>query len=232
MNESPRSKDKRPVVFVSYSHEGKQHSNRVLALAKRLREKGGCESRLDKYDDNKVSNWPRWMRIQIDEADYILMVFTRTYRRRFDGNEAENVGRGVTWEGAIITNSLYAAAANPAVALKFIPVVFTEKGLIHVPRDIFSGTTYVLNGASDGWDRLVNRIWNKPSVQPPPVGGSPALTSRKSRSSGTPPVQTPSPLPSYPPHRSLSVLFVRSAARYRPRFARAVETDERIDRKS
>jgi len=130
------------IVFVSYSHEPGPQSSAVRQLADRLRDDLGCDTRLDVYVDGSIPNWPRWMRRQIKEADYVLMIFTRTYRRRFDGDERGPAGRGVAWEGTIIQNTLYAAADPDGV--KFIPVVLRASDLKYVPRDVFSGTTYVL----------------------------------------------------------------------------------------
>jgi hypothetical protein len=98
------------------------------------------------------------MRRQIKDADYVLMVFTRTYRRRFDGDEHEAKGRGVAWEGTIIQNTLY-AAADPN-GLKFIPVVLNRNDLQYVPRDIFAGATYVL---PQDWPRLNRHIHTRTS---------------------------------------------------------------------
>jgi hypothetical protein len=158
-----QSSEKPPIVFVSYSHEGASHQKRVLSLAARLRKEGGCDSHLDRYEVG-VANWPRWMMREIKAADYVLMVFTPTYERRFLGEEKAGRGRGVTWEGTIITNQLYAAAA--ANELKFIPVVFSTTDSKWVPREVFSGSVYVL---FDEWRPLLRRLWRKPSVLPPPV---------------------------------------------------------------
>jgi hypothetical protein len=66
---------------------------------------------MDVYADGGVGNWPKWMRSQIREAGYVLLVFTLAYRRRFEGEEHGPGGRGVSWEGSITQNTLYAAAA-------------------------------------------------------------------------------------------------------------------------
>ena len=44
---------------------------------------------------------------QVDAADYVLVVCTETYYHRFRGKEKPGIGKGVVWEGAIITNELY-----------------------------------------------------------------------------------------------------------------------------
>jgi hypothetical protein len=45
------------------------------------------------------------MREQIEAADYVLLVCTETYKRRFEGEDREG-GRGVTFEGMVIGQTL------------------------------------------------------------------------------------------------------------------------------
>lgn len=139
-----------PVIFISYSHDSVRHRERVRRLAERLRVEAGCDVRIDVAAEPTVAQWPRWMRRQIEEADTVLMVFTKVYRQRFDGEEKPGLGRGVMWESTIIENTIY-AAAGPA-ALKFVPMVFEARDSDHVPREVFSGTVYEIPG---GWERLL-----------------------------------------------------------------------------
>jgi hypothetical protein len=55
---------------------------------------------------------------QIDEADFVLLVITETYVRRFRCHEEPGRGLGVRWEGAIITSELYYDVHD---RVKFIP---------------------------------------------------------------------------------------------------------------
>lgn len=50
-----------PKVFVSYSHGGEGHSERVLGLEERLRA-DGFETTIDRYvEGTPPQGWPRWM---------------------------------------------------------------------------------------------------------------------------------------------------------------------------
>src|SRR5271165_323628 len=206
MTADSRPAKKAPVVFISYSHESDGHSERVLRFANRLRTEAGCESRLDRYVEASVANWPRWMRQQIREADYVLMIFTRKYRRRFDGEEDDNHGRGVVWEGTIIENSLYAAAAGSAT-LKFVPAAFSDRDAVQVPTDVFSGTIFIV---PRDWDRLLSRLRRRASVEAPSVRRSATALraatgfAKDSSASRTPPRSAPPKFAS----GILSVLFV------------------------
>ena len=86
-----------PRVFISYSHDTNAHRECVLSLSERLRE-DGIETRLDQYvTGTPAEKWPRWMLNQIDWAEFILLVCTETYYRRFRGHEEAGKGKGVDW---------------------------------------------------------------------------------------------------------------------------------------
>lgn len=155
-----------PTVFVSYSHESSRHNQQVLDLANRLRTEIGSHSVLDLYFDHTVSNWPLWMRRQLTIADFVVMVFTSTYRRRFDGKERAGTGKGVIYEGSIITNMIYSAAGSESKIRRFIPVVFRESDIKHVPQDVFSGNTFILD---KHWDRFRRFIQKTPTVVAPSI---------------------------------------------------------------
>jgi hypothetical protein len=96
-----------PRVFISYSHDSPAHEQRVLALAERLRQ-DAIEAQIDRYvNGTPAEGWPRWMENQLEWADFVLLVCTEIYYRRFRGHEQPEKGRGVDWEGALVTNEMY-----------------------------------------------------------------------------------------------------------------------------
>lgn len=95
-------------VFVSYSHDSPAHRDAVRAFADGLRAKGH-DAWIDLYAVDPDEGWARWMQGQIDAADFILIVPTETYLRRWKGREEPGKGRGATWEGLVLTNRLYQA---------------------------------------------------------------------------------------------------------------------------
>jgi len=112
----------------------------VWAFAEYLREQG-----LDVVFDTDVRSpagpsegWPRWMENQVEAADWVLLFIDETYRRRFDGHEDPDKGRGVTWEGCIISHRLYHSSTNNT---KFIPVLADSEDLSLLPT-VISGATY------------------------------------------------------------------------------------------
>src|SRR5215216_600840 len=89
-----------PKVFISYSHDSVEHKRRVRRLSDRLRQEG-VDSNIDQYEQSPQEGWPRWMVRQIREADFVVVVCTQTYQRRFEDQEDPGRGFGSAWEGAI-----------------------------------------------------------------------------------------------------------------------------------
>jgi len=109
-----------PKVFVSYSHDSDEHREWVLGLSERLR-KEGFETMIDQYvQGTPLQGWPRWIENQIDWAEFVLVVCTEPYHRRFRGIEEGVGGRGVDLEGALISADLYISKQR---STKFVPVL-------------------------------------------------------------------------------------------------------------
>ena len=133
-------------VFISYSWDSEDHKERVLALANALRKNWGIEADIDQYVRAKppftpLRGWDLWMEKRIDWAEFVLIVSTETYKRRFSGDEQPGTGRGVTWEGTIIRQNLY---NDQLINTKFIPVVFSTQDLVHVPIILNGNDKYIL----------------------------------------------------------------------------------------
>jgi hypothetical protein len=125
-------------VFLSYSHDDKEHCDRVLALAQQLR-RDGIDAELDQFHQDELLHWPRWCEEQLrpENSDYVLCVCTREYRNRVEGRVAADVGKGVFWEGTLLYNALYSEKGNNP---RFIAVHLADAEEAHVPQ-ILSGFT-------------------------------------------------------------------------------------------
>jgi SEFIR domain/Tetratricopeptide repeat len=75
-------------VFISYSHDSSAHETAVLALANRLRG-DGIDAVLDQYESFPVRGWINWMKHQIRDTQFILVVCTVMYSRRADPGVAD-----------------------------------------------------------------------------------------------------------------------------------------------
>jgi hypothetical protein len=165
-------------VFISYSHDSDEHRERVLALSERLRA-DGIETLLDQYvNGSPDQGWPRWMLDQLDAADSVLVVCTETYYLRFRGHEVSGKGKGVDWEGALITQELYDSRSR---TLKFVPVFLSAAVEDWIPEPLRAGGHYALI-SDDAYQYLYNFLLGQAGVEPRPVGE----LKPKGRRKGTP----------------------------------------------
>jgi hypothetical protein len=162
-------------VFISYSHDSDEHREQVLGLSERLR-MDGIETLLDQYvNGTPEEGWPRWMMNQLDAADFVLVVCTETYYRRFRGHEVPGKGKGVDWEGALITSDLYSVRSR---SLKFLPVFLSSVAEEYIPEPLRPGTHYALT-SEEAYQRLYDFLLQQAGVEPGPVGTPRTRTRRK-----------------------------------------------------
>jgi hypothetical protein len=111
-------------VFISYSHDSPEHSERVLALSNRLRALG-VDVELDRYHARPPQGWPHWCEEQLrpEASSFVLVICTPSYRARVEKQVGADEGRGVYWEGAILYNYLYNTKGNS----RFIPVLLGRR---------------------------------------------------------------------------------------------------------
>jgi tetratricopeptide (TPR) repeat protein len=134
-----------PKVFISYSHDSDAHREFVRGISDRLRSEG-LDCLIDLYVNGfPPEGWQRWMENQIESADFVLLVCTETYLRRYRGQETDG-GRGVTFEGVVISQTLYDHYYHNA---KFIPVIPDNGNLNHVPLPLKGYSTYHLPNQYD-----------------------------------------------------------------------------------
>ena len=65
-------------VFISYTQDSSIHMERVLELSERLRS-DGVDCNLDQYETSPPEGWPAWMRKQIKDAEFVLVICTEAY---------------------------------------------------------------------------------------------------------------------------------------------------------
>ena len=158
-------------VFISYSHDSNNHRRRVLALSDKLRN-DSLDCSIDRYEENNPpSSWPLWCLRKIQDADFVLVVSTATYKRRFEGREKKGKGKGAKWEGFIITQELYEAEGE---SKKFIPVVLRKDDTGAIPA-LLRGTTYHNVSEDADYRALLRRLLGVPLAVPPPLGKAPDL---------------------------------------------------------
>jgi SEFIR domain len=173
MTEQDKAAESTPAtcrVFISYSHDSTEHDQRVRALADQLRV-DGIDAWIDQYVQDPDEGWIKWMRTQVREAEKVLLVFTETYKRRFEGDEEEGKGLGATFEGVIVTQSLYESGGHNA---KFRPVVFRDEDAQCIPVELRKFNRYHVD-ALDNYQNLLRWLYEAPRIVPPIVGIKPEL---------------------------------------------------------
>ncbi len=198
-------------VFISYSHDSESHREVVLQLAQKLRSQG-VNVVLDRYVNGAPSQgWPRWMLDELESSTHVLCVCTPTYYRRFRGHEQQGKGKGVTWEGAVITQELYDANCHNR---RIIPVLFGDAGHESIPEPLRSASYYRIE--SD-FEKLYDAILGQGGVEPAPLGvprfkprsgsATSASPEAESEAKNPSPASSPEPTP-----EELSLVFTHTVA--------------------
>ena len=120
-----------PVVFISYAHEG-DLSEKVRFLSEWLISKGVTSLTDHPYINRPPKEgWSAWMQHSIEDADLVLIVCTQRYKQLFERrNTPDGKGHGVTWESAIITDTLYQTKLNN---VRFFPILTEGESYENIP---------------------------------------------------------------------------------------------------
>ena len=157
--------DQHPTALISYSHDSPEHEKRVLELCNRLRARG-IDAFVDQFLPGAPSEgWPLWMEQQIEGRDFTLMVCTEAYRRRFMGNEAAGIGRGVVWEARILRNLLYEKSEWQA---RIVPVIIGSGDREFVPT-VFRQHFYDLSDERS-FESLLRHLLQQPGAEAGALG--------------------------------------------------------------
>lgn len=107
-------------VFISYAWESDAFRAQVKALRDYLLANGvAVVSDFDHAIKPPELGWAVWMQHSIEDATVVLVVCSASYRPRFEKRAPPTSGKGVAWEGAVVTQDLYNAAQRNS---KFYPV--------------------------------------------------------------------------------------------------------------
>ena len=79
---------------------------------------------------------------QLESADFVLVVCTETYHRRFRLQEESAAGKGADWEGHHITQKLYDSKNR---GTKIVPILFDRSDEQFIPEPLRGCTHYLLN---------------------------------------------------------------------------------------
>lgn len=150
-----------PRVFISYSHDSYDHADRVRALSDRLRT-DGIDCLIDQYVTAPPEGWPLWMSKQVEESNFVLVVFTRRYTLK----SRECQRSGARFESVLVLQDLYEAGM---INEKFIPLLFEDDDREHIVKWLRPYTHYVVSDNS-AYEALRRRLLNDPAIVIPPLG--------------------------------------------------------------
>lgn len=135
-------------VFLSYSHDSKEHDAWVSQLADSLRPRG-IKVITDK-DITFGQDTNHFMEQSIADADRVLIIVTKKYKEKADGRMA-----GVGYETGVITGEL----VNDQNTIKFVPVIREGDGNQYYPRYLGNRWGADLK-SSECYDEVFNKLVN------------------------------------------------------------------------
>jgi hypothetical protein len=166
-------------VFISYSHDSPEHSERVLDLAFSLRG-NGIDVELDQFHNEEIVDWPRWCNeaISREHSDFVLCVCTAEFKRRIEGNVPPEKGKGVYWEGSLLDDDIYDGKGNRRI----IPVLFDSEPESSIPRFLRGWThcrtiEFVLD--DEGYEHLLRILTGQAKAEKNELGTVPVLPTRR-----------------------------------------------------
>lgn len=172
------TEERPPTVFISYSHDSKEHKRWVLEFAEELR-RNGVECIIDAWDLRSGDDVPKFMERGVRDSDRVLMICTEKYVAKAN----DGIG-GVGYEAMIVTGEL----VRDLGTAKFIPVVRQNTTDPVVPTSVSTRKYINLSEGADRAAEMETLLRDLHSVPPekPPLGASPFL-----RAAATPVVQAP-----------------------------------------
>lgn len=155
-----------PTVFISYSHDDKQHEAWVLKLATDLRSHG-VNAILDQWDLRLGSDLRFFMENGLSTSNLVLCVCSEIYVQKANSG----IG-GVGYEGMIMSQPLLSNANSEFVisivrnnfSSQKVPLAFGSKLYI----DFSDDTQYVAK-----YRELLERIYGEDTKKKPPLGENP-----------------------------------------------------------
>lgn len=164
--EPDEPKEAGPLVFLSYSHDSKDHKQWVASLAQQLIG-NGVRVLFDQWDLDPGDDVPKFMERGVAAADRVLMVCTEEYVRKADDGKG-----GVGYEAMIVTGELVQDLGTK----KFIPIVRQDGGEKVVPRCVSTRLYIDLsegNQSEEEFEKLLRELHQAPKVAKPPLGKNP-----------------------------------------------------------
>ena len=152
-------------VFISYTHDSPDHRRRVLELAERLRD-DGLDVWLDQYVEHLAgTDWADTDQL-IEQAEFVLVVFTARYRDVFDGKTVAGLNKGSKSEASYIHAHIRESDSRNT---KFLPVLLEGATADDIPIKFRTWPNYSPTHVG-GYLNLYRTITGQPAIVARPVG--------------------------------------------------------------
>ena len=161
-----------PIVFVSYSHDGEEHSAWVLQLATRLR-RNGVDVILDRWNAGLGQDLATFMEKGLTRSHRVLCICSQAYVAKANAGSG-----GVGYEKQIITAKLFADLHQKWV----IPVIRNNPLPPKLPNFLASRryTDFEEDRLYDSkYEELLRELLDEPVLPFPPLGKNPFETARE-----------------------------------------------------
>ena len=155
-----------PIVFISYSHDTKEHKAWVASLAQRLVDKG-VDVLLDQWDLGPGDDVPKFMEQAVAKSDRVLMICTDAYVLKANDGKG-----GVGYEAMVVTGELVQNLGTN----KFIPIVRQSGSPKTRPRCVSTRFYVDLSDVAEfetQLEILLREIHNVPKLAKPALGKNP-----------------------------------------------------------
>jgi hypothetical protein len=164
-----------PKVFISYTHDSREHHDAVREFATFLRSQG-IDVVLDQWVNDQRQDWQAWATKNILESDFVIVVASPGYRRMGDGFGPNDRNLGGQAEAAALRDLLQ--SDRRGWTPKLLPVILPGHTVGEIPLFLqpHAADHYpVASCTPEGTDDLLRHITRQPRHLLPPLGRLPVL---------------------------------------------------------
>ncbi|MFE3188036.1 SEFIR domain-containing protein [Nocardia sp. NPDC059240] len=158
-----------PRVFISYTHDDRDHSMAVLRFGEFLAADCGFDVHMDRWDLDVRRDWYLWAIEQITAADFVVIIASPGCKRVADGLVGNEENRGMQSEMSILMDRLN--YDRETWRRKLLPVVLLpDRSIAEIPLFLQPGIGdyYLVSDLSiKGAEDLLRVITRSPVNAPP-----------------------------------------------------------------
>ncbi|WP_297610018.1 SEFIR domain-containing protein [Nocardia sp.] len=158
-----------PRVFISYTHDDREHCEAVLRLSAFLATDCGFDVHMDRWDLDERRDWSLWASRQIEAADFVIVIASPQCKLVAGGHVGNLDNRGMQSEMSLLRELLH--DDREVWLRKLLPVVLPGRAVTEIPlflqpnvADHYLVTDYTPAGADD----LLRVITGQPPYRRPP----------------------------------------------------------------